>query len=62
MTSKDFFYCYSKDLADYLKQQGFSIITIAKNIKSDTIFSMFMKSKALDSAINDYKQIYWTNK
>lgn len=62
MTSKDFFFCYSKQLADYLKQQGFSLITIGRNVNTNTIYSMFLKSESLNHAIDEYRELYWTDK
>lgn len=55
--NKDYFFCYSKSLCDYLHyQMGFGIITIAKNLKSDKVFSLFEQSLELDEAIKKYTQ------
>ncbi|WP_139692513.1 hypothetical protein [Sporolactobacillus terrae] len=53
--NKDYFFCYSKSLCDYLHyQMGLGIITVAKNVRNDKVFSLFEQSLALDQAIKKY--------
>lgn len=55
--NKDYFFCYSKSLCDYLHyQKGLGIITVAKNLKSDRVFSLFEQSAELNEAIKNYNQ------
>lgn len=56
LTNKDFFFCYSKHLAAYIEQKGISYITVAKNIKTDGVFSMFPKSDELNEVIKEYNK------
>lgn len=54
LTSKDFFYCYNKDLAMKIKGEGIPVLTIAENIKTGKLFSMFQKSARLQKVIDNY--------
>lgn len=56
LTSKDFFFCYNKKLAEKIKEANIPVITIAENIKTGKLFSMYEKTPKLQAIINDYKQ------
>ena len=53
--NRQYFFCYNIELADYLKQEEFEVVTKAKAISTDNIFWMFEVTDELDEAIQDYK-------
>lgn len=55
-TTKDFFFCYNKELGAYLQSKGHNMLTLALNSKTQTPFSMFAKCPELNVSINDYNQ------
>ncbi|MEH6965319.1 hypothetical protein V7195_25860 [Priestia megaterium] len=56
LTSNDFFYCYNKKLSDKIQEAGIPVITIAQNIKTGKLFSLYLKSSELQDAIDSYKE------
>jgi hypothetical protein len=59
MNKQDFFFCYDKRLFTFLKdERGIDYITIAKNVKTDIVFSMFYKSPEFHQALTEYKQLH----
>ncbi|MBY0094920.1 hypothetical protein H7S74_30325 [Priestia aryabhattai] len=56
LTSNDFFYCYNKKLSDKIQEAGISAITIAQNIKTGKVFSLYPKSSQLQKIIDSYKE------
>lgn len=51
----EFFYCYSKALADHINSKGINPITVARNPNNNNIYSMFRKTDSLQSAIKEYQ-------
>ncbi|MBU9724143.1 MULTISPECIES: DUF5659 domain-containing protein [Bacillaceae] len=51
-----YYFCYSKRKSDYLVSFGFKPITIAMNMSSRNVFSLFHRTKELDQAIHNYDQ------
>lgn len=57
MDKSNFFFCYSKQLADFLIANGIKPITIALNPRSKDMFSMFYINKKLKEKLDEYKKI-----
>jgi len=57
MEEKDFFYCYSVRLKDFLKCMGFKYINKALHPQSHRPFFMFPKSVELDIALKKWNEI-----
>lgn len=57
MSSKDFFYCYNKNLAKYLYEKGFRYIHKAKEIKTNNIFSCYEITPELSNALKEYSNL-----
>lgn len=58
LTKEDFFYCYDKKLAYYLRHlKGIEYITKAKSIYNGFIFYLFLKTDELQKSIEEYKRI-----
>lgn len=55
LTSKDFFYCYDRDLSKYLYERGFRYIHKAKEIRTNSIFSAYYITEQLSQALKEYK-------
>ena len=54
--NKDYFFCYSQRLSKYLMSQGIGYITIAKDMNTDRVFSLYPKSVELQVALDEYSQ------
>ncbi|MCP3026018.1 DUF5659 domain-containing protein [Halobacillus sp. A5] len=54
MDKSSLLFCYSKNLSDHLRQYGFQPLTLAKNAKTDQLFSLFYRSPELLKALDDY--------
>lgn len=55
--NKDYFFCYSQKLSKYLMSQGVGYITIAKDMNTDRVFSLYPKSTELQVALESYSHI-----
>ncbi len=56
MANKDYFFCYTKKVSDYLKEKGFEHITVAQDPKTKKIFSLFKINEELQKALKAYKR------
>lgn len=54
---KDFFFCYNKKVSDFLKENNIPLITIAQDLKTKKVFSLYLISPELQSALNKYKEL-----
>lgn len=54
--SRQYFFCYDIELADYLKEEGFEVISKAKAISTDNVFWMFERDEELKEAIHFFQQ------
>ena len=50
------FFCYSKELKQYLELKGFRYEVCALNPNSHNVFWAYMKSATLDKAINEWRK------
>jgi hypothetical protein len=58
MTKHDFFFCYDKKLADFIRyKKGIDFITVAQNPKTKKVFALFPITKELQKAIDEYKNL-----
>lgn len=55
--NKDYFFCYSHQLSKFLQSKKIGYITIAKDIYTDKIFSLYPKNQELQLALDEYKDI-----
>lgn len=55
MTERDFFFCYNPRLSAFLRYKGINYITKAVNPKNNLLFSLYIKNKELQRALNEYK-------
>ncbi|MGE6259213.1 hypothetical protein ACQKCU_15125 [Heyndrickxia sporothermodurans] len=53
---KNYFFCYTKKVSDYLNKQGFEYITVAQDPKSKKIFSLYYIDGKLQKALAEYKK------
>lgn len=54
--SRQYFFCYDIELADYLKEEGFEVISKAKAISTGNVFWMFERDEELKEAIHFFQQ------
>lgn len=50
-----YFYCYNINVSKYLTSKGIEYITIAKEPKSNKLFSLYKQTKELQQALKEYK-------
>lgn len=55
--NRDFFFCYSNQLSKFLHSKGIGYITIARDVHSEKIFSLYPKNMELRTALDEYKRI-----
>ncbi len=51
----DYFYCYNINLSRYLTSKGINYIMIAREPKSNKLFSQYLQTAELTKAIQEYK-------
>lgn len=54
MENNKLYYCYNKQLAQYLKRNGFRYVLKARDIKNHKIFTCFDWTEELKKAIDEY--------
>ncbi len=54
---QDYFYCYNKNLQNYLKLKGIRYVVKARTLASKAIFTLYEQTDELTHAINEYKSI-----
>lgn len=56
LTTQDFFFCYTKDLSNYLKENGVGYIFKSRSVKDGSIFTLYQKTDELMNLLIEYKQ------
>lgn len=51
----NYFFCYNKKVSDYLQSKGLKLITVAKDLKTDKIFSLYEINDEFQKALDSYK-------
>lgn len=57
MSKKDFFFVYNKNVSDFLRVKGFEVITIAQDLKTKKVFSLYQITPELQQALEEYKAL-----
>lgn len=57
LTEQDFFFCFTKKLSIFLKEEGISYIIKARSIKDNVIYTVYQKTDELQRALDKYKKI-----
>lgn len=52
-----YFFCYNVKLSNYLATKGIKYITVARELKDNRIYSMYLQTPELSKAIQNYKQL-----
>lgn len=55
--SKDYFFCYNKRLATFIKENNIKQITVAQDLESKKIFTLFEATPELQVVIAKYKSM-----
>lgn len=56
ITNKDFFYCYDKNLKNYMSGLGFQYITTARSVKNNKQFWLFFVTDELQQEIDNWNE------
>jgi len=51
-TASRYFFCYDRELADYLRKKGIKYITAARHLASGNIFYLFERTPELKEALD----------
>lgn len=57
MKKSNYFFCYNTKVSAFLKSKGVYFITVAKDLNSGKIFSLYEIDDELQKALDEYKQI-----
>lgn len=55
-TEPRFFYCYNKELYEFIKSKDIRYLTKARRLENNDIFAMYLQTEELTKAINEYKE------
>jgi hypothetical protein len=54
MSNSKYFFCYNKTVSDFLKSKGLELITVARDMKTNKIFSLYQIDENLQKALDEY--------
>jgi len=54
---KNYFFCYNKKVSDFLYTKNIRHITVAMDIKTNKIFSLFEITPEFQNAMTEYKKL-----
>lgn len=57
LNEQDFFFCFTRKLSIFLKEEGISYIIKARSIKDNAIYTVYQKTDELQRALDKYKKI-----
>jgi hypothetical protein len=57
MERDKYFYCYNINVSNYLTSKGIKYITVAREPKSNKLFSLYKITNGLQQAMQEYKQL-----
>lgn len=49
-----FFYCYNKNVSDHLRSEGIDFITVAQDLKTKKVFSLYIINDEFQKALDKY--------
>lgn len=49
------FFCYNKNVSDFLNEEGVKFITVARDLKTQKVFSLYEADSELQAALDKYK-------
>lgn len=52
---KSFFFCYNKNVSEFLSSKYIPFITVARDVKTGKIFSLYLIDERLQTALDEYK-------
>lgn len=51
----DYFFCYNNKVAEFIKSKNIKHITVAQDLMTKKIFTLFAITEELQTAMNEYK-------
>lgn len=55
MNPSDFFYCYNIQVSKFLTSKGIKFIHVAREPKSNKLYSLYVNTSELNMALKEYK-------
>lgn len=55
MEQREYFYCYNIAVSRYLESKGIKYITVAREPKSNKLFSLYEQTQELTDLLREYK-------
>ncbi|WEZ10160.1 hypothetical protein P5663_10125 [Priestia flexa] len=55
--NKNYFFCYNKKVSDFLTYKGIRFITVAQDVKTGKLFSLYEINECLQAALDEYKAL-----
>lgn len=56
LTKHDFFYCYNINVSKYLTSKGINFINVAREPKSNKLYSLYLITPELQQALKEYNK------
>jgi hypothetical protein len=57
LNKHSFFYCYNKTVSDFLSSRNIKFITVAQDLKTSKIFSLYYIDSTFQEALSEYKKL-----
>ncbi|MGG4508233.1 hypothetical protein ABEP00_20210 [Heyndrickxia sporothermodurans] len=54
---KNYFFCYNLKVSQHLKANNIPLITVAQDLKTKKVFSLYEITPQLQSALDEYKAL-----
>lgn len=55
-TNREYFFCYNQRVSSFLKSKGIYFITVAQDLKTEKVFSLYFIDSQLQEALDEYKK------
>lgn len=53
---REYFFCYNQNVSSFLKSEGVYFITVAKDLKTGKVFSLYYIDEKLQKALDEYRR------
>ncbi|MEC1697751.1 hypothetical protein [Schinkia azotoformans] len=57
LTYSDFFWCYDKEIADFLRRKGITYITKARRFDTHAVYYQFLRTTELNQRLAEFNEI-----
>lgn len=56
MAKSNYFFCYNMKVSQHLKSKGIPVITVAQDLKTKKVFSLYEITPEFQEALNSYNK------